>query len=283
MIGLKQNCPDDVQWRANVSRNIRRIELIFLLAVILGTSFVWMEIWKIKHELDIKSASNLRKLEDAISSLRDVQDLILLKMNLKVVQPIESKVGFLEDLPLVDRQSRKTHSTGFGSRKKKTPIPDYSGSEAIFSSDNSYSRREETSIFDEKLDQCDELKMLAPSNPFNNFTFDIRIDQILSVFHSISSTDILKELSSPQHKAACWILYTDALRLPTPSEFLVERYILAVLLFSMDQTEMLMQSLATCEYDFVDCDNNGFITKINMRALGKFIKHKLYLPIISRL
>jgi len=182
MIGLKQDNQDDNQWRATISRKIRRIEILFVLAVILGISFVSVEIWKIRHDIDTVRASNLHQMEYVMSSLRDVQDMILLKTKLKVVEPIDGKVEPSDKLPLTDRQSRKLPTTAFDSDKKKISLPE---------NDILFSRRGKTSIFDQKSHRCDELQLLAPHNPFNNFTHDERVDQILNVFHALSSAENL--------------------------------------------------------------------------------------------
>lgn len=111
--------------------------------------------------------------------------------------------------------------------------------------------------------QCNKLRILSPLNDINNFEYDERVEQILSVIRALSSTDSLSRFTSPQYKAACWVLYEDTFVTLQNIDDLLERYVLAIFLFATDQSAEVFFSSDTCKHNGISCDERGHITKID--------------------
>ena len=125
--------------------------------------------------------------------------------------------------------------------------------------------------------RCHQSPALSASNHANNFIFDQRVENVMSIIHGLSSNELLNDKDSHQYRAACWVIYDDPIKITTEDQFLIERYILALLLYSMNQDAELILSMNTCDYDKVSCDENGFIKKVDFCKSFLYIKVSLVL------
>lgn len=114
---------------------------------------------------------------------------------------------------------------------------------------------------------CHKLPMLSSNNQFDRFVQSDREDSIVTKLISISSLTALGNHKSPQYKAACWILFDDERQLSSSSKWLVDRYILALLFYSMGVNAELFIPFHTCDSDGIQCDERGFITHIQKSKL----------------
>jgi len=105
-------------------------------------------------------------------------------------------------------------------------------------------------------------------------------DQSISLFSSIltlASSEALLDFTSPQYKAACWIMYDDPLTQwqvsNKPKLNMLQRFILAVMFFSTsnagcwikdDEPIVFLTNKSECEWHGVGCENgdNSTITSI---------------------
>ena len=92
-----------------------------------------------------------------------------------------------------------------------------------------------------------------------------RQQAVLNKLKTISGNQIT-ELGTPQNKAAYWIIKEDKGKYPAESEFLFQRYILALLHFMFDGNSLYMLEQKTrldeCMWDGIVCSANGHIISI---------------------
>ena len=121
---------------------------------------------------------------------------------------------------------------------------------------------------------CATKPLLTPFNPFNNSIYDDRIAQLLQFLHHLSSVKVLQDPESPQYKAACFILYDDHLTMTVASnKYLIERYALFVLFYSINWFgDEEVYSQPSCEYNGIDCFDDGYIMTINTRYTRNTIR-----------
>ena len=111
-------------------------------------------------------------------------------------------------------------------------------------------------------DLCHLLPRLSPYNILSNFQFDERVAKTMDLINSLSSVALVTEDTSPQYKAACWMIYDDVLKMSPEDKGFIERYSMAVFLFATGQPVASLLPKNICDLDEVACDNEGFITEI---------------------
>lgn len=116
---------------------------------------------------------------------------------------------------------------------------------------------------------CHKLPMLSSVNRFDSFIQSEREDNIVTKLISVSSLRSLSNHRSPQYKAACWILFDDELQISSENSFLIERYVLALMFYSMSADAELFIPLNICNADGIQCDDEGLITQIKKGELFK--------------
>ena len=121
--------------------------------------------------------------------------------------------------------------------------------------------------------QCHKHPLLSPMNHLNDFQYDDRVHKIMFVIYTVSSQHALSNFRTPQYKAACWILFDDIAQISWDNELLVQRYVMAVLIYSIHYDEEILFS-NICESETVLCNDQGHVTEINW---GKFLYVLLFL------
>lgn len=127
---------------------------------------------------------------------------------------------------------------------------------------------------------CAQLPVLSSANDFNNFVFDSATLQNLNVLFSLTTEDLLFDFSSPQYKAACWILLDDVITALDDDLFMIERYALAVTFFSLNQGYELLIPTQTCDFEKISCDETGLISKLRMCEFIMITKIVFFLLLI---
>lgn len=105
--------------------------------------------------------------------------------------------------------------------------------------------------------------ILSPINQLNSDGYDVRVEKILNVIQRLSSGNVLYNLSSPQHRAANFILFEDPLKIAAEDPLLIERYAFSVFLFSTNQFTELQLPRETCKHFDVKCDSKDHIKELN--------------------
>ena len=121
---------------------------------------------------------------------------------------------------------------------------------------------------DARVRKCHQLPILSPANHLNNFVYDDRIADILNIIHGLSSLELLSDVYSHQYKAACWLIHDDTLKISSISQYLIERYAVAVSLYATNQdAEVLLDGTSVCHYDEskVKCNDEGRVISIEWR------------------
>ena len=104
--------------------------------------------------------------------------------------------------------------------------------------------------------------ILAPVNELN-LEYDQRIESVMNIITSLSSVKSLNDKVSPQYQAACFILFDDEVEMTASNRFIVDRYVMSVLLFATHRYAFVDLPANTCNYRDVKCDERGHITRIN--------------------
>ena len=112
--------------------------------------------------------------------------------------------------------------------------------------------------------KCHLHPLLSPMNYFNDFNYKQTLGNNMQIFLAISSMDTLKNFYTPQYKAACWILFDDVMQLSFDDKSLVERYILAVLLYSTNQSPEILLPSNICNFRGIICNTQGYIVDIDL-------------------
>ena len=110
---------------------------------------------------------------------------------------------------------------------------------------------------------CNQLPILSQFNELSNYSYDGKVDKVLSQMISISSLDSIQSVTSPQYRAACWILYEDTFNISVEKKLFLQRYILALFLYATNPEGDILIPRRTCDYDIVECNSNGEIIKLN--------------------
>ena len=110
---------------------------------------------------------------------------------------------------------------------------------------------------------CDQTPILFPYNHVNNFTYDKRLDLIVGVVDTSSSSDLFHQFNSPQYKAACHLMFDDNNKEIFQVDLLMERYVILLFLYSADLYDESDFPFNTCDYEGIECDSkNGNIIRI---------------------
>jgi len=99
---------------------------------------------------------------------------------------------------------------------------------------------------------------------------DNKQKSVLNKLKTISGTKVT-EVDSPQYKAAHWIMKEDEGMYPAESQFLYQRYVLALLHYMVDIQNMVVQldgSKDECEWQRVTCNGQGHIESIKFDHSG---------------
>ena len=201
--------------------------------------------------------------------MREVETLQLLEQNARKIKETNS---VLMETPELKRKKNSFSSHFYSQQNTKPPKSNLSllqsTQESIESNTSRLLFEEEQSASLESFEQgkCNERPILSPFNPFNKFQYDERIEKTLSLINAISSSTSLGNYDSPQYKAACWILFDDAANMSFESGLMVQRYILAVFLYSTISGVKIDMLLApnTCDSNGITCNEKGQVTNITM-------------------
>lgn len=112
--------------------------------------------------------------------------------------------------------------------------------------------------------RCANLPVLSPVNAIGSFEYNSRVSKIIEILESVSPPSSMYDNSSPQYKAACWILYDDELEVSAQDKYLFERYALAVFLYSTNQNAEVLLYKDSCGFEKIACDDEGRIQEINL-------------------
>jgi len=110
---------------------------------------------------------------------------------------------------------------------------------------------------------CPLNPILSPMNAFNEHEFDENISNKLDLIYSLSSFDKVHNPSTPQYKAACFMVYDDTNDSQVLNNQWIERYAFCVFLYSIQQlAELIPRHI--CDYDEnrFECDDLGNIKAI---------------------
>lgn len=112
---------------------------------------------------------------------------------------------------------------------------------------------------------CDTIPVLSPINEVDGFIYDTRIAKILDTLYAISPLDSINQMTSPQYKAACWILYDDERKMEPDDQFLIQRYVLSMFLFATHENALELLHWNICDYVGFSCNDKGHVVKIDSR------------------
>ena len=126
--------------------------------------------------------------------------------------------------------------------------------------------------------RCHERPLLASMNHVNHFHYDDRIEKIMNVIQIASSIDALSNFETPQSMAACWIIFDDIIQMSWDDELILQRYIVAVLLYSTNQNAeiMMLDKPEVCDIIGIKCNGQRHVVNIVMRKYMLFLAMKLY-------
>mmetsp|Transcript_16891 Transcript_16891/g.23900 ORF Transcript_16891/g.23900 Transcript_16891/m.23900 type:complete len:767 (+) Transcript_16891:34-2334(+) len=97
-----------------------------------------------------------------------------------------------------------------------------------------------------------------------------RDHDIREILQSISGRKILTK-GTPQSKAFFWIVEDDRLRLQSKSPYLIQRYVLAVFYFEMNEMgkeHWLDEVLGECSWSGISCNEDARVSKIELEGSG---------------
>ena len=126
----------------------------------------------------------------------------------------------------------------------------------------------------ENASLCDQTPILSSVNHINNFTYDERLDRILNIFHGFLSLDVLNNPFTSEYKAACWILFDDELNISPDDELLVSRFVVATLLFSVENATKIHLPDNACDHISIKCNEDGFISSLDMSKYLIYCQHE---------
>ena len=115
---------------------------------------------------------------------------------------------------------------------------------------------------------CHSNPLLSPINDLSKFEFDERVSKILNTIIAISNIQDVFTVSTSQYRATCYILYDDPLQMQAEDVRLIQRYALAVLLFSTNEMTEVELALDTCVNSKFECNEQGEISSINFSGGG---------------
>ena len=215
-----------------------------------------------KHDHDTaKYVSMISDLQDQISQIQD-----------HLLQSSERKAKNTENINVVSVDKIPP-----GTLTLESHNPKLSEKYEVSSQTNYFERKLQNSNFD----RCEENPILSPTNHLNHFEYDERIDRILGVLHSLSSLELLSYPHTPQYKAACWIIFDDMSEMQVINELFIQRYIMAVFLYTMNPDEQDLLPLNTCDHQIVTCNGDDKITKVELSKYHMIDVDTAYLDILK--
>ena len=126
---------------------------------------------------------------------------------------------------------------------------------------------------------CRSNPPLAPVNKLGRFAFDERVSNILDVLQALSNVQDIYTRGTSQNQAACYILNDDPLQIHVEDPMLIQRYALAVFLFSINEKAEVQISLNACVNNKIGCNEQGDIDSL---VWSEYIK-SVYLFVIDNL
>lgn len=288
---------DDSKY--NLSQRLRRIEFTFLLFI--GLNIVCFMHNTFSHHFlnhnpsSIHSSCDIPKVKEAVyfSVREEIKDYIVQIMEEKAfLSEITNKNG-IDLVPQIesdiDEQKQPTESIeGQESSRVKVDMEQELGTTTFRrnrkirndkkDSQNVISRSSDrndhqTLVFSNNYGRCSELPIESSNISFHNFINEEGVHKILGMLRDLS---FLNSLSSPhftaQHKATCWILFGDettsdwVTRTDFDKNIIIQRYVLAVLYFAMNENTKILPTLFMkkniCDDEKLRCNSNGYITAI---------------------
>ena len=115
---------------------------------------------------------------------------------------------------------------------------------------------------------CDQNPLLFPSNHINNFTYDDKLEQLMILINTISSSNLLHQYDSPQYKAACHLMFEDSNEDVIQIDLLIERYVMLVFLYSTTLYDESVFPSNVCDVVGIECDSMS--RNIIAIQLGKY-------------
>ena len=128
------------------------------------------------------------------------------------------------------------------------------------------------------MSRCAQLPILSPIDPFDNFTFDAKLDQKLTLFRALSDVESLNDYHSPQYKAACFLLFEDTEDSDATvieNQVLMERYAFLVFWHTLhpnsktDSNQVQLDldldldlGTSPCDLDYIVCNEQQHIIQI---------------------
>ena len=207
------------------------------------------------HTIDAATNNIGHESAEHTSMISDLQDKVA-QIQKYQLQSTETKTNTKH----IDKDTSFTDEEAFGELHLKPPKK---YEESLQS--NKIERRLDSSIFDHSQNhthRCDELPLLSPANHLNNFQYDETMERTLDIIVTLSSMDLLHDYDTPQYKAACWILFDDIHQLNTTYEHFIQRYVMAVFLYTINPNKEDMLPPNTCDHQIIACDGEGKITSI---------------------
>jgi hypothetical protein len=111
-----------------------------------------------------------------------------------------------------------------------------------------------------------------------------RFDEILEIFKPLSGEAVLQDPTSPQYRALEWLSFDDQAQLETSDDELEQRYLLAVLYFSMTgdnwfHSTKFLSGGSSCDWKGITCDTastSGSRPTVIAIQLGTYYMYKLH-------
>ena len=259
---------DAGKWKTTVNKRIKRLETIFCIqAVFLIAALFPFPRWKSTYQkpsLRVSPNVDTGYVSYKTSSKETItfSDKLTRKNKVKQSQP--------EPLSLV--ASYESYRAKNKKKKQQFPPSTFSSYESIDRTSSKINRIDSRQLIGpERLISwkpeaqntfCSGLPILSPITDMSNFTMDERVHNILHVIHGLSSTEALDNDTSPQYKAACWILYDDELQISPGNDLMIQRYVAAVLIYTTRDNVNAPLPMDTCDHPILRCNDEGQITSI---------------------
>jgi len=117
-----------------------------------------------------------------------------------------------------------------------------------------------------KLGDCEMICDVQPE-----LTTSLRGKSIIDELSKLSDLSLLQDVNASQYKSACWLVYDDKLQMESNAKSLFQRYILGLIYESTNggqwtNTLSFMESSDECEWDAIQCDDDGHVTKLNLQS-----------------
>lgn len=286
-------------WPYHAYFRIRRLEILFFSqSIILFLAFLYPQIWLNNLSrnfagcsIDSQSTPHIITNTSADSQMEIMKDHKGLQNSLstplsfgKGIDKEQKQLSFLfenrlvqtnslESIPKQTHQQKKSNKNYKGKNSDLIVYDQYRKNHRNERISRNLQRRPSITslsqgLFVQGKQHCKTMPILSPINDLSNFTFDERVHKIMLIIQTLSSKDSLNHFTSPQHRAACWILYDDEFQMLPEDKLIVQRYIMTVLIFSVLHNEngLLRLPKNICDTFFVECNTEGLISVIDWRS-----------------